>query len=231
VPKGTEIVEIGTLIWLIGRSHAAVLTSDGADGHADQFEPHTPTNIGIRPCGTDLCSTARDLECVTSWVSVHAVAQVAGIIGTLDCSVQRDAPMVVVAVANVDKDGRSHASHLEVHTPASVMIQTSSADLPTISCDLELVVGLVGVDPVAQMACVTCAHHGIWSINAFFVLIAVVDQDMDWISRHNLTREFFMAGCDASDLEMHAPTTAGVGPHSAHLVARGGDVEGVTSLM
>jgi hypothetical protein len=164
-------------------------------------------------------------------MSVHAVAQVASIIGTLDCCVQRDAPTVVVAVANVDKDGRSHASHLEVHAPAAFMIQASCAHPATISCDLELVVGLVGVDPVSQITRVTCANHGVRSINAFLILVTVVDQDIERSSRHNLTHHFIVSGCNACDLEVHTPSTAGVCPHSAHLVARGGDVEGVTSLM
>jgi hypothetical protein len=40
-----------------------------------------------------------------------------------------------------------------------------------------------------------------------------------------------VARCDAGDLKVHAPATVGVGAHGADLVARGSDVEGVTSLM
>jgi hypothetical protein len=85
--EGTQILEIGALRRLIGSSHTAVLTSDRADCHAYNFELHAPTTSRIRPRGTDLRSAARDLERVTSWVGVDAVAQMSSIIGTLDCSV------------------------------------------------------------------------------------------------------------------------------------------------
>jgi hypothetical protein len=130
-----------------------------------------------------------------------------GVIGALHCGINCNAAMVAVAVANEDQDGCSHTRHFEMHSPTTVVVQASSAHPATISGDLELVISLVGVDPVAQVSRVTCANHRIRSINAFLVLITVVNQDIEWSSRHNLTSHFVVAGCDARNLKVHAPTT------------------------
>jgi hypothetical protein len=130
-----------------------VLTGDrGFDCHAYDFELHAPAARRISPRGTDLRSTTRDLECVTSCVCIDTIAQMSCIIGALDCKRSCDAPAVVVAVADENKNGRSHTRHFEMHAPTAVMVQASGTHPAAVNCDLELVVSLVGVDPVAQVS-------------------------------------------------------------------------------
>jgi hypothetical protein len=131
----------------------------------------------------------------------------ASIIGALDCGGSCHAPAIVLAASDVYEDGCGDTSDLEVHAPTAIMVQASSAHPAAIGCDLELVVSLVGVDPVAQVPRVTCADHGIRSIDALLVLITVVDQDTERSCRHNLTHHFIVTGCNASDLKVHAPAT------------------------
>jgi len=89
----------------------------------------------------------------------------------------------------------------------------------------------VSVDTVAQMSRVGGADHRIRSINTFLILFTVVDQDVEWRSGHNLASELLVAGGYASDLQVHAPATAGVCAPGTDFVARGRDVKCIASLV
>jgi len=118
-----------------------------------------------------------------------------------------------------------------MHAPTNFTVQAPRADPGALGRDLELIVRLVSVDTVAQMSRVGGADHRIRSINTFLILFTVVDQDVEWRSGHNLASELLVAGGYASDLQVHAPATAGVCAPGTDFVARGRDVKCIASLV
>jgi hypothetical protein len=94
----------------------------------------------------------------------------------------RDALSVLVAVVNQNVNRCRHTGNLEVHAPATTRICAPGADLISVvsaNCDRKGVGGLMRVDPIAQVPCVTRADDRNRRRDALFVAVAVVDEDMD----------------------------------------------------
>jgi len=118
-------------------------------GHTDNFKLHAPAAGRISSGGAYLNTIATDLECVAILMSVDTIPQVSSIVSArywVGCS---DTFGVFRTSANKNMYRCRHTCDLKVHAPSMWGISALRADLGTISCDLECMIGMVGVHAVA----------------------------------------------------------------------------------